>query len=314
MRNNHSTIDKEEDKVEITHTGVFVLSKERIMSPSFVDEFENDKQSVILHKIGDKWARQSIPNSICGSCGLTADGLLSMYGIGVNGTIAVAKRPGGNFSEDVDQSDRGPNFSETLRCVKIIDGLVHVAGMARQVYRRLGDNNWTAIDEGTYQPRGTRTKATGFLDIAGTSLSDIYAVGYKGEIWHFDGKDWSQNESPTNVALSSVLAASDGNVYIAGLMGTLLRGRNNAWEPLAQGQQSDDFWGLAEFNGKIYVATRSALFTLDDGDLVPVDFGTGTDVTTSYLHSNDGVLYSVGEKDICYTENGKDWIFPDIQW
>lgn len=298
-----------DSELELTYTGVFVHSKEHIIVPAVVDVYAADRKdhALVQHWIADDWVQHLVDESICGVCALGSNPT-SVFNVGVGGHVVVARIPGGEVDEEVDTSARGPNYSELLRCVKLVDGLVHVAGMARQVYRRDSGGAWSAIDSGVYQPRGTRDRATGFLDLDGFGLADIYAVGYKGEIWFYDGAKWTRLASPTNVALTQVLAASSGDVYVAGLAGTFLRGRGNRWMQVAQGQIEDDLWGLAEFQGRVYVAGKRGIYWIDGDDLVQVDLGLGDGVTTSYLHAADGVLVSVGEKDIVRTDDGVHWL------
>ena len=84
--------------------------------------------------------------------------------------------------------------------------------------------------------------------------------------------------------------------------------RSGRWTLIAEGQTTDDFWGLAEFKGSIYAATSHALYVIDGEDLVAIDLGQGPDVSTSYLHAADGILLSVGDKDILRTEDGMHWV------
>lgn len=193
-------------------------------------------------------------------------------------------------------------------CLPVPSGPLRRAGMARQeVYRRNPGGTWTAIDTGVYQPRGSRDKATAFLDMDGFGPSELYAAGYKGELWSFDGGTWVQRDSPTNVALTKVHASNAAEVYVVGLAGTLMCGRADRWALLAEGQVSDDFWGLTEFNGSVYVASNRAVYRVEDGTLVEFNFGQDHPVTTSHLHAADGILVSVGPKDILRTEDGVLW-------
>jgi hypothetical protein len=296
--------------LELTYTGVFVRSRDHVIIPAIVDSFADDRRdhALVQHRLGEEWVQHLVENSICGVCATGAD-VAEVFNVGVDGRVVVARIPGGEANEVVDSSMRGPNFSETLRCVRLIGGQVHVAGMARQCYRRNSQGSWSAIDLGTYLPRGQRTEAVGFLDLDGFELSEVYAAGYKGEIWSMDGNAWKQEASPTNVALTKVLAsASQGHVFVAGLAGTLIRGRKGRWDVIAAGQVADDFWGLEEFNGKLFLATNQGLYVLNGDALAPVNLGTDEAVSTSYLHSADGILYSVGPKDVLMTENGLDWV------
>ena len=62
----------------------------------------------------------------------------------------------------------------------------------------------------------------GFEDICGFNLTEVYAVGWNGEIWQWEGVRWIDRPSPTNLILTGVCCGTDGNVYACGQNGTLI--------------------------------------------------------------------------------------------
>ncbi len=294
-------------ELELTHTGLWVVEKEHVIVPTIVDSFAEEKRrhALVFHWLGEDWAQQTLDDFVGGVCGI-AGSPVQAFSVGVNGNVYVALVPGEKFVEAVDSSDRGPNYSETLRCTRVIAGGVYAAGMARQVYRRSKRDSWTAIDDGVYVPRGKRKTGVGFLDIDGFGAKSIYAVGYKGEIWHYTGK-WMQEDSPTNVALTRVIPLESGDLVVLGLGGTILRGRAGKWREMDHDATEDDFWGGIEFKGKTYLATSSGLFTLTGDQVKPLKIGVKGPKTTMFLHAADGVMWSVGAKDIFRSADGVKW-------
>lgn len=77
--------------------------------------------------------------------------------------------------------------------VRSINGKAYAVTGGRQVFRRDNVDTWVNIAaeisenerlrKETYEDRG------GFNNIAGFSENDIYAVGTKGDCWHYDGKN-----------------------------------------------------------------------------------------------------------------------------
>jgi hypothetical protein len=65
---------------------------------------------------------------------------------------------------------------------------------------------------------------------------------------------------------------------------------------------------MAWFDGRLYVACYQGVFVLENDVLTMVDMKRRRKLSTAYLDANDGVLWSVGQKDIAYSENGKSWI------
>jgi hypothetical protein len=158
---------------------------------------------------------------------------------------------------------------------------------------------WTRIDEGL--PDNVDLNA-----VHGFEASDLYAVGLLGDLWHYDGDTWTRRELPTNRTLSTIKCTEDGNVYIAGHGGTLIRGRGEAWEIVGQQQTKDDIWDLEWFDGKLYVSTMRNVYRLKTNELEAVDFGGDPPKSCYQLSSAKGVMWSNGEYDIL-SFDGQQW-------
>jgi len=194
-----------------------------------------------------------------------------------------------------------------IRNAKTVDGLVVSCGMRRQVYKRVGEGEWVDISAPFSKPE----EEAGFEAIDGYSLKELYAVGWKGEIWQYNGKKWTNRASPTNAILTAVCCAADESVYVGGQNGVLIKGRNEVWEIVEWEDEFDlDIWDLHWFDGKLYVATISTLFSLHGNQLEEVDFGD-VDVSSCYsLTSAEGVLWSIGKEDVL-SFDGTNWLRYD---
>ena len=189
-----------------------------------------------------------------------------------------------------------------LRCCAAIAGYAYAGGMKRQVYRRAGEAEWVAM----HAPEGKKDDVVGFEAIDGFDEKEIYAVGWEGEIWQLVKKKWVERSSPVNVILTGVECAPDGNVYVCGQGGTLLRGRNDTWEQLEQENVEDDLWDLCWFKKKLYVASMTFLYQLDGDELTPVNFGKDAPDSCYKLTEAGGVLWSVGQEDL-FSFDGRTW-------
>ena len=199
---------------------------------------------------------------------------------------------------------RGPLLSTFT-----VGGRAYAVGMGRQVYRRDGRDQWTAIDE-QIRPAKDDAKPYGFDTIAGFSESDIYAAGRYGEVFHFDGKTWTRLPVPTDQIITHACCAGDGKVYLCGRNGLLLKGRGAEWKVIDHGKR-DDCWNLCWFDGRLYVATMKDVFWLSeeaDGDyLNDVDWTNGDKPATCLrLSVADGVMWSIGAKDVL-SFDGTTW-------
>ncbi len=171
-------------------------------------------------------------------------------------------------------------------------------GTLRQCYVRQAPGRWERIDE-TCRATGRGAADFGFMSIDGFSATEIYATGWEGEIWGFDGETWSRKETPTNLALYRVCCAGDGFVYAVGQRGTILRGRGDRWVDVPHEGTELDIWGCEWFQDRLVVATVHSLFDLGENTLAPVVFGSAPPPASClHLSAADGVLWSIGTHDV----------------
>jgi hypothetical protein len=164
------------------------------------------------------------------------------FTLGFGGQIDVEDN-GTHADEYIDRLPNGRrDFGGDLRDIRLIGKELFVAGMSRQVYRRIADGEWAHEDEGTRQLDGDLSVA-GFNAIDGTDPDDIYAAGFGGEIWHRRGGRWHQVESPTNVVLHRLRVVAPDLVYACGQQGVLLRGHGDIWTVVEHGQPAENFGG-----------------------------------------------------------------------
>ena len=218
--------------------------------------------------------------------------------IGEDGEFLVGGG-GGDLIEGEIPVDAGPSKKRgPLRSVRAIDGVPYAVGMGGVVFRQDQPDHWVRADDGI-------PKTQHLESIAGFSTDDMYAVGRKGIIWHFNERVWRRVVSPTNVILPSVCCADDGNVYACGLRGTLLCGRGDEWRIIETEDIDADMWDVEWFKGKLYLSTMMCVYRLD-GNNLKYAFGKEQPKTAYHLSSADGVLWSIGGRDIM-AFNGKQW-------
>jgi len=60
------------------------------------------------------------------------------------------------------------------------------------------------------------------VDFWGSSASDVFAVGYKGTVLHYDGNTWSEMIIPGGrCSLIDIWGSSSSDVFATGLEGTI---------------------------------------------------------------------------------------------
>lgn len=225
--------------------------------------------------------------------------------VGVTGQV-LCVGSGDTHTEAIADAEQSPRDRGPLRGAAAVQGTPYAFGMGRQVYRRDGVDRWTSIDA-DMRPQAGDTEWYGLNALDGFSGAELYAAGIFGEIWKYDGSAWTSIASPTNLILYTMCCAEDENVYIGGQKATLLRGRRNEWEVVTIDQFDDDIWGSAWFRGRLYIATLKSLYTLEKDDTISlVDMGKDRPNTFYHLSSADGVLWSIGRKDVMMFD-GSNW-------
>ncbi|WP_338415404.1 hypothetical protein [uncultured Sphaerotilus sp.] len=223
--------------------------------------------------------------------------------ISEQGYYSVTLRSGmksGDILKQSPQSGTRKKRTASFRSVAAIDGRAYAVGLRGLVYRFDDVGRWTCIDEGL--PETFNIQA-----IDGFDSSDIYAVGRHGGLWHFDGSGWSECDLPTDINLTCVKCAGDGQVYIGGHKGVLIRGRDSAWAVFGQHETEDDIWDIEWFSGCVYVSSMNIVYWIKDGSLMPVDFGSDPPKSCYQLSSSKDVMWSNGEFDIM-SFDGKKWV------
>lgn len=227
--------------------------------------------------------------------------------IGEWGEIAELDSQGSCTLDVMRLQGAGPDERGPLRKVRTIDAWRYACGTDRQVYRSKDGRMWES-----FGPANTtqNDEISTLESIDGSSSSNLYAVGGMGEIWHFDGKRWTQQDSPVNAMLNDVMLGPDGSCYICGRSGTVVRGRNGVWNVIDHDFQGEDFWSAAWFSGEVYFASLHHLYRLHGDSLQLVECGDLEAQTFYHLSSQKGALWSIGQKDLLAFD-GSNWIRID---
>jgi hypothetical protein len=248
--------------------------------------------------------------------GVTAAPSADTIMVGRNGEVAIWR--GGKPSEEriaVAGRSVGP-----LRGVRYVEKEAFAYGMGREIYRRT-NQGWVQFEDGLQKPavpagaslrERIRAKATnqgGITSVDGQAANDLYAVGFRGEIYHSTGSAWAALHSPTDVILRDLAVATNGDVFVCGQMGIVLRLRGTSCEIVKyDGPGNLDFFSIACFGEKVFLADGHSLHVLDGGILSLVNFGMTDGVPpSSSLDERDGTILSVAGLEVYASSDGVAW-------
>jgi hypothetical protein len=276
-----------------------ITANDAAMSEGYIDS------SILYSLYRGTWYADAVPWLGCSEtvCHVPVERYLAL---GTDGSVSGAGG-GTKVSESIANCGVDPRKRGPLREIRgIAKGRAYAVGTCRQAYVRDGEDEWRCIDESA-QIGDTPITDTSFESIDGFSEQEIYTVGWEGEIWKYDGSVFSKQKSPTELALYKIRCAPDGFVYACGQLGTLLRGRHDQWEIINHESTREDLWGMEFFDGQLYVSSTHLVYLLENGKLNPVDFGDDLPRTCYHLSAADGIMWSVGAKDVMEFD-GSDWV------
>lgn len=288
---------------DVHFTGVYVYQKELVYIRAQLKSLNAkgvDHTLMIRCKNGE-WGQYMVEAPSISHC-LINDPELKILLLIPDGHVHVGAASGFVWEQILD--DSGPNSLKMMTDMQVIDNDVYAVGMGRMIYRRK-DSQWSRFDAGIRELKKLDA-ISGFKSIHGFNENELYAVGFKGEIWYFENEKWVQVSSPTNLKLEKVVCASDNQVYACGGGGILLRGKKDCWELIEQDLTTSTLWGLQEFNKSIYFSDNSSVYQYNGDECKKVDMGLERGVSCSYLHANDGVMWSVGNSHITRYD-GEKW-------
>lgn len=198
-----------------------------------------------------------------------------------------------------------------------IGGQVHVIQGNRGLCKRTGLNEWESICATLPVPRVWQERdAAGFNCAAGVSPESIYAGGDHGDLWHYDGTHWTQQELPINLDqglaggynIVAMCCVDAGSVYVACRNGTLFLGHGKTWRTLSglsTGTIGPTIKRMVACQGRVWATSAGALWAVDPHGLAPIDLPEYIEAG-EFLAANDNVLLMAGRKHAAY--------FDGVRW
>lgn len=223
----------------------------------------------------------------CADLTLLPGSLRSWLAVGEYGEVLVLAGQNMNQEHILGPDDRGP-----LRGARLIGDSIYAVGADLQVYRR---------DAGCWRSMGPDPRlgrGSGILEaIDGFSNRELYASGWKGEIWRYQRDEWRLSPTPTNLILSDICCAGDGRVYACGQGGLIVHGRDDQWSVLDIHNEQPDLWSICWFKNRIFIASMQDIYLIEGGKVLRTDAAEAGSSFYDLSVAGD-TLWSIGAKDL----------------
>ena len=274
----------------------------RATSRSHDDEAAD--MTIMMRSIDGAWANYEIDAAVVAHNAFDSNGR-HVFSLTPFGDLHIAS-PSGFFWEKLDPDpSSSPNRLRHMRDIQRIGESHFAVGMGRMAYERSPNGLWKRIDGNMRSLTGC-----GLLSVGGCDRENVYACGFRGEIWHFDGRQWQSIDSPTNVKLEQIKVFNPTEVVCSGARGIVIIGDGASWNVLRPTTSGSVLWGLTKYNDEIYVADNAQIYVVRGDELMPIELPFDRKVSTGRLQAKDGVLWSIGENDLL-SFNGVQWTAID---
>jgi len=213
-------------------------------------------------------------------------------------------------------------YGEAPQCtVNNLQGLLYFALTAYNAQAESGftpELNLTINPEGSAVPAGSVVDAmswtlseavrkVAFHGVWGGSASNLYTVGQRGTILHYDGTGWDEIPSGTRKTLYSVWGSSGSDVYAVGQNGTILHYNGSEWYTMEAPTKRHLYavWGSS--GSDVYaVGQRGTILHYDGTSWDKIPSGTRKSLYSVWGSSGSDV-YAVGQGGTVLHYNGGGW-------
>ena len=240
-----------------------------------------------------------------GSCSLPEPGAIC---VDMSGNVAVMRAGFNGLDPKVSSANGSVGV---VMDAQEIDQHTYIVSSGRRVFRREAADKWRCLSADIFPEEAEKANDLTFEGIDGFSADDLYAVGGKGDVWHFDGTAWRAINLPVLPKTYRVCCADDGIVYITGSGGYLIKGRYDEWELIRDdAAKHPRFTDVVWFKDRVYLSSDFGLYQYVPGDsgISPVNYEAPSEAppSTGFLAANKKILVAAGSSSISVFD-GKQW-------
>lgn len=195
--------------------------------------------------------------------------------------------------------------------IRQLGGELYAYGYAGQIYRRTAPATWEHFDQGIVGAPGDDYDITGMC-LSGGMFYAVTRMGGEGRIYSRDSRNgdmWMTAVNHSGEWLNAIEADQDGNVWVCGRNGALLRGNATTGFTQAGDLECDEeFLSVALFREQIWLSSVTSLYNWSEGRLSKVDTGLLPGICGAHrLQVVDDVLWSFGYDEVL-RYNGDRWM------
>ena len=223
-------------------------------------------------RVADKrWAFRTVRHIERMHCAVAASPLPHLVAVSDDGQVYALGSQLNAMELRIPGHRDGP-LRGAVRQVISIAGQVHIIQGNRGVCRRTGVNGWESICASLpVAPRWQQRDQAGFNCAAGISPDNLYAGGDGGDLWHFDGMNWTEQKLPIDRAqglpggfnIVAMCCVDAGSVYVACRNGCLYRGHGSTWQQLsgaAIGNIGPSIRRMVAYQGRVWATSGAAMW------------------------------------------------------
>jgi len=188
-----------------------------------------------------------------------------------------------------------------LALLRIDDNTLYAAGIGGKISKTTnGGTNWSSM---------TTPSEHSVAALWGPAADDVWAVGMRGLLWHWDGAAWGAATPINRQHLLAVHGSASGNIWACGKGGTILKWNGSAWSAVSSGT-------TIELRG-IHVADANTIYVVGAGGAIRRTTNGGsswaavTSGTANKLYAitkNTAYFWAVGESGtILRSADGASW-------
>jgi hypothetical protein len=173
--------------------------------------------------------------------------------------------------EAAGQKRSGPIRWDRQRITSRLTDLAGISGVTSSDVYVVGSRGTVLHFDGTRWTEQKSGTSRNLTAVRAISPTDVFAVGFDGLILHFDGKEWRRQASGTTRTLSAIWGDSPSHLVAVGRSGTILRYDGKVWRAEPSGTHRDLLAVWGSSASDVYAGgTRATLLHFSGGSWSPV--------------------------------------------